>query len=262
MEKLVSPLITGAFILFLASCSQTLTSPNSPPLLQSHIHKNACGPCASVHAFSYASPKWRNGEFFNKTREEQAEAIISDFGRLPSGKSTRWNPQKGISTADLAKTIDEITKDPVSYQTLFFNNSVAINGQIKKFHKNLQNSLDKGFPPILSLKQQKHKKLNSKAGYYWIATKGHFVTLISVSSIRRDQFHFEYVDSLTGSKHKGIVPLNTVDPILTTTPFSRKQVKRVWLFPQVILPDQALTPKNFERAGTLTHDLDAVILAK
>ena len=166
-----------------------------------------------------------------------------------------------MRSADLAITATELLSRPISHLSQFISPPVTADQQLKKLHRQLNDSLSRGFPPIVSFKQQLHKKFKSQSGYYWTTTKGHFISLIQLSDLTAQGFQFRYLDSLTGSIHHGRIHTQA-HHILTTSPITRKATQHNISFPQLDLPEQKLTGSWFLAQGILTHDLDAIIIAK
>lgn len=247
----------------LCSCSQpSLSQPQGALIRQQTIHQNSCGPCALVHSAAYASSDWRKGGFFSQSLPSQVDVLINTHGKKQSVyKGARWKSHKGMRSADLAATANELLPHPIRHISQLIDTSHSPYQQLEKLHRHLSGSIAKGFPPILSFKQQVHKKFKSQEAYYWTTTKGHFISVIQVSPMVAEGFQFRYVDSLTGSELQGEIN-SRANPILTTSPITRKPITHKLNFPQLNLPRQKLTNGSFLNEGTLTHDLDSIIIAK
>ncbi len=252
----------GVFQLSLSCTSTSLSVPTEPLVKQETVHVNACGPCALVHSLAYASPDWRKQTFFKQSLPEQAEAIITTYGEKRSlHRESRWQARKGMKSPDLAATATELLTRPITHLSQFISPPAKADQQLKSLYRHLSHSLSQGFPPIISFKQQLHKKFKTQSGYYWTTTKGHFISVIDVSAFTAQEFQFLYLDSLTGSTHQGKVHIQA-QHILTTSPLTRQVTPYKINFPQLHLPEQKLTDPSFLSQGLFTHDLDAIIIAK
>lgn len=265
MLSLIKKLIPlSLLILMLTSCStsstQVLRIPKQQPLKQHELHKLACGPCAIIHAFRYASEDWSTSGFDKKSYLQQADYITHTLGSTPStshtGK-TKWNPQRGMSILDLTAIANTLSPRSI----IAFPPPSALSAQ----HKILSKSLKKGFPPIISIKQQIHKKFRSQKGYYWIATKGHFVTIIRLSpniDTENQEFWFDYLDSFDGLIHRASISTASQEPLLTTSPLTRKPITWKASGSPAHMPDLKISMKDLPSRGKLTTEIDHFIIGK
>jgi hypothetical protein len=256
VKKLLLPLNHWFYalssLLFVFSCSHSrLSQPSSPPLLQKNIHLKACGPCSLAHAFTYASPIWRSNDFSSLPPEALARKIIEERGSLPSANSRnkkRWDQNHGMLASDLAKSAKEVAQRELVFIPVDTDLDIS---------QALQSSLQQGFPPILGLHQQVHQKYKSRDGYYWIATKGHFITLIDFN-VNDSLIYFTYIDSDSGKIHRGSISRKN-SPILSTSPLSKIQRLQVSSYPQLDLPELSLGIARSDQVSG--NELTSLILA-
>ena len=243
----------------LANCtnyaSEPLSKPREAPLIQNSIHPNSCGPCALTHAFAYASSSWRTSTFFEKSYATQVREIIENNGSKTSTNRSsykRWNPRKGMNTEDLTAIANEqTTRSVISIST---SKTSSDKDWLFSAYKRLKKSLDLGFPPILSIKQQIHKKFKSKEGYYWVKTKGHFITILTIEAPQASDptvFEFTYIDSYTGQTHTGKIS-NSSQTFLTTSPLTRKAIEWKTRQLKARLPDLKISVNDVPTGGKIT----------
>lgn len=252
------------FLVFLSSCSNSnsLSTPSAPLLVQNVIHPKACGPCALVHSFSHASKKFRSTPFFQQSYKKQVENIINQAKELKSTSSShsQWNPKYGMKTPDLLYVANRFSPKQLS--------SINLTGlkqgdktNLEQTYQLINSSITKGFPPILSIKQQVHKPFKSHSNYYWIQTRGHFITLTKIlppSTKDINKILFEYIDSLDGKKHQGWI-LDKPMPLITTSPLNRK--KRVFSTPflTALMPELQISKTTIPDSFIITTEINSAI---
>jgi hypothetical protein len=119
----------------------------------------------------------------------------------------RWSLQ-GINLSDLRDVAEEISRPyhlpTIHQETLFLKPAETQKSHLHRVHKLLANSLDNGFPPILSIRR--FVKRNGE----WIAIQGHFVTVTSIPgkiTNNSNQFDVTYIDPWGGKLHQGSVSI-------------------------------------------------------
>ncbi len=115
----------------------------------------------------------------------------------------RWS-RKGVNLADLLDIANEMTRGhylPGLNQEVWFRNpGESPEKLLKRVHARLNTSLEKGFPPLISLRR--YVKRDSA----WVALEAHFVTVIAVPrKLERNASSFEirYVDPWGGKSRGG-----------------------------------------------------------
>ena len=160
------------------------TAPNfsANPANQLVVSGNACGPTALLNAFRFANSDWQRASSAIKGTTDKAQiyTIIRECGMRPSKHlkdRPRWS-RKGVSIADLCDMGNELTigqfLPPLNQQVLFLSRGESPEKLFTRVHRQLDISLAKGFPPILSL-----RRYVQRSGE-WIVLDAHFVTLISI----------------------------------------------------------------------------------
>ena len=248
--------------LIVCACApQQLTEPDQPPLKQHTIGELACGPTALVNAFSHASPRWRSSHFFDSSPKVQAESIIRIASQQRSTQfptQSRWSSRKGIRAKDLYTTAREVSPRSLKFSTP--DSSATASALTQVHYQEMKRSLSSGFPPILSVKHQLHKKFQHSEGYYWKQTKGHFITVLSLGALETTSFSFQYIDPLDGKTHQGKIFCEPTG-LLTTSPLTRQPIHQNQPNLSLIIPSFRV-PKEFIGAnGTATSTVDSVIAA-
>lgn len=265
MHRLLLVLTTFS-LLVIVSCQTTspLSQPLEPPLVQSSIDKNSCGPCALVHSFAYASPHWRQSDFFKQSLAQQARNLIERAKAQPSKlnpKQTRWQSRLGMRTPDLLQVANELSPHTLSKINLATPKSLKKKNGSQLAYNLLNHSLKKGFPPILSIKRQVHQKFHTRSGYYWIKTFGHFVSVIQVSppaDTSSTYFQITYVDSLDGKLYDGKISMKH-PALMTTSPISPSQRPFSSPFLNAQFPHLGITRGEVPKNGIITTEIDSAI---
>ncbi len=191
------------------------------PANQLVVSGNACGPTALLNAFRFAGPDWQRAakNITGETDKAQIYTIIRECGMRPSKhlkNRPRWS-RKGVGIADLCDMANELTMGQflpqLSQQVLFLKPGEAPETLLKRVYHLLDQSLSKGFPPILSL-----RRYVQRSGV-WTILDAHFVTLTSLPARlgkNINTFPVSYIDPWGGKSSAGTLGLAS-QPVLATT---------------------------------------------
>lgn len=207
------------------------------PFNQLDLAGNACGPAALLNSSRFGSTEWRKISTSppDLTDRERIRSItrgpaMRESSSLPG--RARWSLQ-GINLSDLRDVADEIARPynlpTIHQETLFLNPIETQQSHLHHVHKHLANSLDKGFPPILSIRR--FVKRNGE----WIAIQGHFITVTSVPGkipSNTNQFEITYIDPWGGKLHQGTISIYS-KPFLNDDPAKNPNLEAV--FPNAIV---------------------------
>lgn len=203
----------------LSAVAEVVTAPNAAaaPANQLVVSGNACGPTALLNAFRMGNDSWQRALTGLSGDNDKARiyTIIRQYGMRPSkhlpGKS-RWS-RKGVNIADLCDIANEMTAGKflpqVSHEVLFRTGKESPEELLKRIHKRLETSLEKGFPPLISLRRYALRKQDGKPAA-WIVLDAHFVTLTEIPA-KLDKgarsFPVTYIDPWGGKRSQGTIAL-------------------------------------------------------
>lgn len=175
---------------------------------------NACGPAALLNAFRFGNDSWQRASdaLAGETDKEKIYTIIRRYGMRPSkhiNGRARWS-KKGVSIADLTDIANEMTTGQalpmVQQEILFLKPGESQEKLLIRVHSQLNTSLSKGLPPVLSLRRYAKR---GKTGQ-WTVTDAHFVTLISMPRKlgKKDRsFAVTYLDPWGGKICQGSIAI-------------------------------------------------------
>lgn len=146
---------------------------------------NACGPAALLTAFRSGNTAWRRASdgVAGKNDREQVLGIIREYGMRPSKHvpgRPRWS-RNGVGVSDLRDIGNELAAGKylpqLSEEVFFLKGRETPEKLLKRVHHRLETSLEKGLPPVLSLRRYALRK--TKGGdKQWVVLDAHFVTLV------------------------------------------------------------------------------------
>jgi hypothetical protein len=206
-------LASSAFLasgLWASAASPLLEAPNpkATPANQLVVSGNACGPTALLNSFHFANPAWQRASnaISGETDKQRIYTIIREYGMRPSAhlkERPRWS-KAGVNLADLCDIANEMTRGhflPLVSQEVMFRKPGEISAKLlKRVHSRLGTSLEKGFPPLVSLRRF------VKRGGSWVAIDAHFVTVTTIPrklDKNASSFSISYVDPWGGKICQG-----------------------------------------------------------
>lgn len=192
------------------AAAETRTAPNAgaPPVNQLSISGNACGPAALLSAYRLGNGSWQAAETALEGTGDKGRLSywIRRHGLRPSATlkgRMRWN-QGGINAEDLLAAANEAGKPlylpALKLDDLFRRRGEKPQALVKRTHARFADSLEKGFPPVLSLRRFVLR------GGAWVPVQGHFVTVTAVpEKLPRgaEGFAISYVDPWGGKRCEG-----------------------------------------------------------
>ena len=196
-------------------------APNSQatPANQLVVAGNACGPTALLNAFRFGSPAWQRASdaIAGETDKQRIYTVIRESGMRPSSSikgRPRWS-RKGVNLVDLCDIGNELTRGRflplMDHEVLFSKpgeNRVKLLGRV---HQRFETSLDKGLPPIISLRRYVRRGGNGTPPE-WLMLDAHFVTIISVARRLESgatSFPVSYIDPWGGRICQGSISIPT-----------------------------------------------------
>ena len=182
----------AASSLFLALCLTAMAAPpnreapNPTAMVANQlvVAGNACGPTALLNSFRFGNKDWQraSGALAGENDKQRISTIILQYGVRPSkhiNGRARWS-KKGVNIADLTDIANEMTIGQalpiVQQEILFLKPGETQEKLLKRVHYQLNTSLAKGLPPVLSLRRYAKR---DKTGQ-WTVLDAHFVTLTSI----------------------------------------------------------------------------------
>ncbi len=145
---------------------------------------NSCGPACLLNAFGSGSQPWQEASARIPGNSDRARiaSVIKSFGQSPSQtlpNRNRWELKGGVNFTDLATMADEMRQlkwglPRMKSQLYFAQGNKESSRQLALAHKHLRQSLQKGFPPILSVRRFVRRNQQ------WQSVHGHFVVLTAL----------------------------------------------------------------------------------
>ncbi|MDB4508448.1 hypothetical protein N9051_02565 [Akkermansiaceae bacterium] len=205
-------------------------NPTPEPINQLRMSGNACGPASLLDAFQCGSEKWQfsAAQITGRTQKQRMMKIILDYGRKPSAqfpKQQRWQPRAGISGVDLGNMANEMRKKywmgTVKQQLFFKATKKSDLSHLHHSHKTLSKSLNKGLPPIMSVRRMAFRAPRSSNQKCWLTVKRHFLVLTGLPkklAKNATSFPVTYRDPWGGHEYRGTIriPTATEAPISTS----------------------------------------------
>lgn len=189
-------------------------APNSgaAPANQLVVSGNACGPTALLNAFRFGNADWQRASnaITGESDKQRIYTIIREYGMRPSTAikgRPRWS-RKGVNLSDLRDIANEMIRGKflpqLSQEVLFRNPRESREKLLQRVHARFNTSLEKGLPPVISLRRF------VKRGQTWTALDAHFVTVISVPrKLEKGStgFPVSYIDPWGGKICEGSIAL-------------------------------------------------------
>ncbi len=203
-------LVTG---LLAAPATREAANLAATPANQLVVSGNACGPTAILNAFRFGNSDWQRATAISgETDKQRIYTIIREFGMRPSTAikgRPRWS-KKGVNLADLRDIGNEMCLGKflpqLNEEVWFRYPGESQEKLLKRVHARLNTSLEKGLPPIISLRRF------VKRSDVWTALDAHFVTVIAVSrklESGSQSFPVTYIDPWGGKICQGNIALPT-----------------------------------------------------
>lgn len=226
------------FLLFLltsthlaVAAGELLKAPNqsASPTNQRRAYGNACGPASLLNAFQYGDKKWQ--QVFDAVpghnSRTRIRSIISTWGNRPSNHIQgvkRWDFKQGINLLDLTDMANEMCSSHplpgISYEILTRKTREKPEKLLRRSHERIASSLQKGLPPILSIRRYAHRYSKEVGGKSWWPIRAHFIVVIEVpKKIPRNSssYRIKYVDPFGGYTRLATIHTDTAG--FTNSPF-------------------------------------------
>ncbi|MBK1817473.1 hypothetical protein JIN84_17770 [Luteolibacter yonseiensis] len=219
-----------------ASPSREAPNPQAVAANQLTVAGNACGPTALLNSFRFGTKNWQRASLAlgGENDKQRIQTIIRRYGMRPSNHingRARWS-KKGVNIADLEDIANEMTVGQalpiVRQDVLFLKQGESQEKLLKRVHYQLNTSLAKGLPPVLSIRRYAKR---GKGGE-WIVLDAHFVTLTSIPRKLEKgarSFPVTYVDPWGGKTCQGSIGI-PARAILSDAPVTSPCLEAV--FPQ------------------------------
>ena len=221
------------------------------PANQLVVSGNACGPTALLNAFRFGNSDWqRVAESINgNTDKEKIYRIIREVGMRPSAhfkNRPRWS-RNGVNLADLCDIGNEVARGKylplINQEVLFRKPNENQENLLKRIHQRLETSLNKGLPPIISLRRYALRNTSGKMA--WVILDAHFVTLTAIPRTlgkNEKSFAVTYIDPWGGKIRYGTIAI-AERGILADDSQSSPCLEAV--FPQAIVGKSLVKPGEF-----------------
>lgn len=192
----------------------------APAVNQLTVAGNACGPAALLNAFRSGNKDWMRAfdAVEGSTDRERILSVIRKPGMRPSSHSkgvARWS-KRGVSVADLRDIANELTTGlylPMLSEDVFFRQTRETPERLlARIHQRLGKSLEKGLPPVLSLRRYVLRPAKDGTPG-WVVLDAHFVTITSLPrKLPRGAVSFpvSYIDPWGGRRLDGVLAIPEV----------------------------------------------------
>lgn len=205
-----------------AAAEERITAPSmvAPVVNQLSVAGNACGPAALLNAFRSGNEDWLRAfqAVDGRTDRERILSVIRTPGMRPSTHSkgvARWS-KRGVSVADLRDIANEMIAGlylPMLSEDVFFRQTRETPERLLlRIHQRLAKSLEKGLPPVLSLRRYVNRPASNGVSS-WVVLDAHFVTVTALPrKLSRGAFSFpvSYIDPWGGRRLDGVLAIPTV----------------------------------------------------
>jgi hypothetical protein len=187
-------------------------APAAQAINQRALSGNACGPAALLNACRFGSATWSVLPAALEAADDRAQltSLIRRYGVRPSQhlpNRPRWS-RHGINIADLTDLANEFSADassgrkppPLRHEILVLREGESPALLLRRCHRLLHDSLQRGFPPVLSIRSH---RLGAEG---WKPLDAHFVTILAVPrKLERgaDRFVFRCVDPWGAVRREG-----------------------------------------------------------
>ncbi len=186
------------------------------PADQLRVAGNACGPAALLNAFRFGNEDWQrvSNAIAGDNDREQILRIIREIGMRPSKHvpgHPRWS-RRGVSLADLRDMGNEMAAGQnllqFSDEVFFLKPRESPEKLLRRVHQRLEKSLDKGLPPVISLRRYALRKPSTGGVPQWVVIDAHFITLTAIprkiDKLARS-FPVSYIDPWGGKRCQGVI---------------------------------------------------------
>ncbi|MGJ8655075.1 MAG: hypothetical protein ACSHX6_01390 [Akkermansiaceae bacterium] len=236
-------------------------NPEAKALNQIYIQKNGCGPASLINAYRFGSAKWNAAtqKIVGDTDKEQFDFLVRYYGKIFSRyarASMRYDARSGINGLDLTdlandfQTRRKLSLPKLKHTTHFLKPDKDHTALLTNTHKHLVKSLQKGFPPLISVKRF------AQRGSRWRQVHGHFVVLYEIPGTLppgATSFEVKYIDPWGGRIKTGTIKIPETAFFAVNSaaqkPTFRKSPTLTVDFPQSSL-GKNLVKKN-ERSATI-----------
>ena len=207
-----------------APADRVAPNPSAVAANQLVVSGNACGPTALLNAFRFGSSSWQRASdaIAGANDKERILRIIREIGMRPSKHlpgRPRWS-SRGVSVADLRDMANEMVMGKylpqLSEEVFFMESRETPEKLLRRIHRRLETSLDKGLPPVLSVRRYVQRSASGKTPA-WIATEAHFVTVVALPrklDKKARSFPVQYIDPWGGKRCEGRIAIP--DPAVFT----------------------------------------------
>ena len=194
---------------------RTAPNPGAVAADQLKVAGNACGPAALLNAFRFGNADWQRASdaIAGANDRERMLRIIREAGMRPSRHMTghaRWS-RRGVGVADLCDMGNELVAGKylpqLSEEVFLLKSGETPAKLLARVHRRLATSLEKGLPPILSIRRYALRQTPGKPAQ-WIVIDAHFVTLTSIPRKlpkNSDAFPVSYIDPWGGKSLSGFI---------------------------------------------------------
>ena len=174
-------------------------------LSQTKVGEKACGLCAYLNSLLHSDDQAMLNSLDGESLEEKASSFGDKFGNRPSVYQGKPEPayakEYGIADLDLLEMVNasrtEAEKEKVVGSYLLRGEDESPKAFLKRIRKNISTSINRGFPPLLSVNSAK-AILEPDGVIRWSRILGHWVCVTGIKFISDDLLILKVADSYTG----------------------------------------------------------------
>ncbi len=176
-------------------------------------------PCGLLTALRFGDANWQKSAaaVAGATDRDRLLTIIRTWGLLPSKSlpsRKRWS-RHGVNVDDLCDIGNEMTQNHwrqlMKCEVLLARPGETSPKLLARVHDRLSTSLERGLPPIISVRRIVKQGSDDRAGS-WEVLQGHFVTVIAVPTVLEKsatEFPITYIDPWGGKRCSGHLRIST-----------------------------------------------------
>lgn len=190
---------------------------NAEPINQRRAYGNACGPASLLNAFQYGDTKWQKAykAVPGTNSRSRIRYVISAWGNKPSKHVkgvNRWNIKQGINLLDLTDMANEMRAahflPKVKNEIFTLRSNESRSKLLFRSHSRMAKSLQKGLPPIISLRRYAYRYNQEVGQKSWWPIRAHFVVVIEIPASLppgSQSYKIRYVDPYGGFVRSGTI---------------------------------------------------------
>lgn len=206
------------FLITLFLLSGLISIADQKLIIQDKVGPNTCAPCSFVHSLSFAKNEKALAGLDGETNSQKAASFRDKYCKKPSplyhSEKPIYQEKTGIADKDFLMVINQLFKeskdDEVKGDFLVKQESESPEQFIFRVHKTIQDSISKGFHPLISARALTAEYSEKSKKFLWNSKGGHWIAIHELSPLLKDShgFSFKYSDSISAKLLEGYININ------------------------------------------------------